>query len=183
MTKNRSRAINAALLTVLALASGIAPDSANAAPGNRSAKPGAARATVVRPIRLVAVNPLRFGQIARPNTAGTIVMSPLGVITATGGLLPSTAITQTIARGPGSFTITGDPSRLFRLTLPAGNVTLRAGARTMRMSAMRSNWVSGTSRLNTSGTFALSIGATLNIGANQANGSYSGTYAATVVYQ
>jgi hypothetical protein len=171
-------ALGAALLAALALAPGVA----SAAPGNRSSRPGVAQAAVVQPIRIVAVNPLRFGQIARPNTAGTIVMSPLGVITATAGLLPSTAIVQTIARGPGSFTITGDPNRAFRLTLPAGNVTLRAGTRTMRMSRMRSN-VAGTPRLGAAGTFALAVGATLNVGANQTNGTYSGTYAATVVYQ
>jgi hypothetical protein len=179
MTNLPFRALIAALLAMFVLA----PGMASAAPGNRSSKAGAAQAMVVQPIRIVAVNPLRFGQIARPNTAGTIIMSPLGVITATGGLLPSTAIVQTIARGPGSFNITGDPSRLFRLTLPAGNITLRSGTRTIRMSAMRSNWVSGASRLSTAGTFALSVGATLNIGANQANGTYTGTYAATVVYQ
>lgn len=171
------------LITALLAACALTPGMAIAAPGNSASRPGAAQAAVVLPIRLVAVNALRFGQIARPNTAGTIVMSPLGVITATGGLLPSTAITQTIARGPGSFNITGDPSRLFGLSLPTGNITLRAGTQTLRMNAMRSNWVSGTSRLSTAGTFALSVGARLNIAANQANGSYSGTYAATVVYQ
>ncbi len=162
----------------------MAPAMASAAPGNGSSTPGAAQAMVVRPIRIVAVNALRFGQIARPTTAGTIVMSPLGVITATGGLLPSTAIVQNIARGPGSFMITGDPNRLFRLTLPTRNITLRSGTRTIRMSAMRStNWVSGNPRFDAAGEFPLFIGATLNLRANQGVGTYTGTYTATVVYQ
>jgi len=178
MTTFSLRALTATLLAALALAPGVA----SAAPGNRSSKPGVAQATVVQPIRIVAVNPLRFGQIARPSTAGTIVMSPLGVRTATGGLLPSTAIVQTIARGPGSFTVTGDPNRTFRLTLPGGNVTLRAGTQTLRMSAMRSS-IAGTPRLSAAGTYAFTVGATLNLAANQAIGTYSGTYTATVVYQ
>ncbi len=178
MTTLPFRALTAALLTALALAPGVA----SAAPGNSSSRPGAARAAVVQPIRIVAVNPLRFGQIARPTTAGRIIMSPTGVITATGGLLPSTAIVQTIARGPGSFTMTGDPNRVFRLRLPTGNVTLRSGTRTLRMNAMRSS-VTGTPRLSAAGTFAFTVGATLNLAANQTVGTYSGTYAATVVYQ
>ncbi len=178
MTTFRSQTLGAALLAGLALT----PGTASAAPNNSASNTGTAQATVVQPIRIVAVDALRFGQIARPTTAGTIVMSPLGVITATGGLLPSTAITQTAPRGPGSFTITGDPNRTFLLALPNGNVVLRSGTRTMRMRAMRSN-VTGIPRLNAAGTLSLTVGATINIRANQQIGTYSGTYPATVVYQ
>lgn len=160
----------------------LVPGMANAAPGDSSSQAGAAQATIVGPLRIVAVDALNFGQIARPSTLGTIVMSPQGVITATGGLLPSTAIVQTISRGPGSFTITGDPNRAFRLVLPIGALILRSGTNILRISAMRSN-ITGTPSLSAAGSFALTVGATLHLGANQAIGTYSGTYTATVVYQ
>jgi len=170
--------LKVALLAALMMA----PAMANAAPGNSSSEAGAAQAAIVEPIRIVAVNGLRFGQIARPSTIGTIVMSPLGVITATGGLLPSKAIVQTGTRGPGSFTITGDPNRAFRLILPIGSLILRSGTQIVRITAMSSN-ITGTPSLSATGSFALTVGATLLLGANQPIGTYSGTYTATVVYQ
>lgn len=170
------------LKAALAAALVMAPATANAAPGDSSSQPGAAQATVLQPIRIVAVDPLRFGQIARPSTIGTIVMSPLGVITATGGLLPATAIAQTGTRGPGSFTVTGDPNRAFRLILPIGSLILRSGMQIVRISSMRSN-ITGTPSLSAAGSFTVTVGATLLLGANQPIGTYSGTYTATVVYQ
>ena len=165
--------------TALALA--LLPGPAFAAPPS-STKNGAAQATVIKPLRIVAVGPLAFGQLTRPTAAGTVVMAPNGIITTTGGVIGSTAITQTSTRGPGTFTVTGDPSRLFALTLP-NTLTLRSGVRTMTVNTFRSNWVSGTSRLSAAGSFALAVGATLRVGANQTIGTYTGTYAVTVTYQ
>jgi Domain of unknown function (DUF4402) len=174
------RALGKALLSALALM----PGAASAAPGNQLSKTGAAQALVVLPFQIIAMDALRFGQIVSPTTSGTIVLSPLGVITATGGLLPSTAIIQTVSRGPGSFLITGNPNRQFVVDLPNGSIILRSGTRNLRMSAMSSN-VSTTvnPRLDASGFFVLTVGATLNIAADQQIGTYTGTYAATVVYQ
>jgi hypothetical protein len=166
----------------MALAMALLPGTAFAAPASSTTN-GTVQAAVLLPLRIVAVTPLSFGQLTRPTAAGTVVMAPTGTITSTGGVVTSTAITQSgITRGPGTFALTGDPSRLFTLTLP-NTLTLRSGGRTMTANTFRSNWVSGTSRLSAAGSFALAIGATLRIGANQTIGTYTGTYAVTVTYQ
>jgi hypothetical protein len=167
-------------MATTALALALLPGTAFAAPGSSTTN-GAAQAAVIRPLQIAAVSPLAFGQIARPTAAGTVVMDPAGTLTTTGGVIGSTAITQTGTRGPGAFTVTGDAGRLFTLSLPT-LTTLRFGPRLMLVGNFRSNWTSGTA-LSAGGNFALSVGATLRVGANQTVGTYSGTYAVTVTYQ
>ncbi len=165
---------------VAACIAALLPSTAFAAPGSSTTN-GAAQAAVVRSLRIAAVSPLSFGQITRPTAAGTVVLDQTGAITTTGGVLTSTAITQTAARGPGTFTVTGDPGRLFTVALPTVTL-LRRGPRFMLLGAFRSNWVGG-SALDGSGSFALSVGGTLRVGANQTIGTYTGSYAITVAYQ
>ena len=91
------------------------------------------------------------------------------------------AIAQSIPRGPGTFLMVGEAGRLFTIDLPTVAI-LRQGTRNMRLSAFRSNWTAG-AVFSVTRTFSLSVGATLNVGANQTIGTYTGTYAVTVTYQ
>lgn len=164
----------------MACAMAAATGTAFAAPNSASLS-GSAQAEILRPLAIMAVDTLSFGQLTRPTAAGTVVLSPSGTITTTGGVLTSTAIAQTGPRGPGTFVVVGEAGRLFSINLPTV-VILRQGTRNMRLSALRSNWTPGTA-FGPSRTFALSVGATLNVGANQTVGTYSGTYTVTVTYQ
>jgi hypothetical protein len=154
--------------------------TAFAAPSSSSVS-GAAQAVILAPLQIAPLAPLSFGQLTRPTAAGTVVMSPAGAITATGGVLTSTAIAQTARRGPGTFAVAGEAGRAFSIALPTVAI-LRQGSRNMRLSAFRSNWIPG-AVFSPTRTFALSVGATLNVGANQTTGTYTGTYAVTVTYQ
>ncbi|WP_421854529.1 DUF4402 domain-containing protein [Novosphingobium sp.] len=154
--------------------------TAFAAPSSSTVS-GAAQAVILTPLTIAPVNALQFGQLTRPTAAGTVVMSPAGTITTTGGVLTSTAIAQTASRGPGTFTVVGEAGRAFSVSLPTV-ATLRQGARNMRLSTFRSNWTAGAA-LSASRTFALSVGATLHVGANQTTGTYTGSYTVTVTYQ
>lgn len=154
--------------------------TAFAAPSSSTAS-GSAQAAILTPLTIVPINALSFGQITRPTAAGTVVMAPSGTISTTGGVITSTAIAQTAPRGPGTFAVVGEAGRAFSVSLPT-TVILRQGTRNMRLSAFRSNWAAGTV-FSTSRSFALSVGATLNVGANQTVGTYTGTYAVTVTYQ
>jgi hypothetical protein len=167
-------------MACMACAMALLTGTAFAAPASSTSN-GAAQAAVVQPLRIAVVAPLAFGQMTRPTAAGTVVLDPGGTITTTGGVLTSTAIAQSGTRGPGTFTVTGDPGRLFSLSLPTLAV-LRQGPRLMLVGAFRSNWISG-SALDASGQFALTVGATLRVGANQTIGTYTGSYAVTVAYQ
>lgn len=166
----------AAMACALAALSG----TAFAAPSS-STVGGSAQAAVITPLAIVPIDALSFGQLTRPTAAGTVVMSPSGSITTTGGVLTSTAIAQTVRRGPGTFAVVGEAGRAFTIDLPTV-VILRQGTRNMRLSALRSNWTPG-DVFSPTRTFALSVGATLNVGANQTVGTYTGTYSVTVTYQ
>ena len=166
----------AAMASAMAAASG----TAFAAPSS-STMGGSAQADILRPLAIVPVDALSFGQIVRPTAAGTVVLAPSGTITTTGGVLTNTAIAQTAPRGPGTFLVVGEAGRAFSIDLPTV-VILRQGTRNMRLSALRSNWTSG-AVFGPTRVFPLSVGATLNVGANQTTGTYTGTYAVTVTYQ
>ena len=119
-------------------------------------------------------------------SGGTVSVSALGVRTNTGGV-----ILVTSAFSAASFTVTrvqGNPNMTYTITLPAnGTVTITCtspgtcGANSMAVNNFVSN-PTPTGQL-TSGTQILTVGATLTVGANQATGTYSGTYNVTVVGQ
>jgi hypothetical protein len=140
-----------------------------------------ATATIVTPISITKTVDMNFGNVAvQSTTAGTVVLSPAGVRTATGGVtLPSTVGTVTAA----TFTVNGQGVYTYTITLPGTDVTLSDGAsHTMTVNTFTSN-PSATGTL-TAGTQTLKVGATLNVGAAQAAGVYvSGTpFTVTVNY-
>lgn len=167
-------------MAVMVCAMAFFAGTAFAAPSSSTVS-GSAQANILTPLTIVALDPLSFGQITRPTAAGTVVMSPSGTITTTGGVLASTAITQTAPRGPGTFAVVGEAGRAFSIDLPTVAI-LRRGPRNMLLGRFRSNWTPG-SVFSPQRTFALSVGATLVVAANQTIGTYTGTYAVTVTYQ
>jgi len=140
-----------------------------------------ATATIVTPISITKTVDMNFGNVAvQSTTGGTVVISTAGVRSATGGVtLPATGGTVSAA----SFTINGQGTYTYAITLPSSDVSLSDGAsHTMTVNTFTSN-PSGTGQL-TAGTQTLKVGATLNVAAAQAAGVYvSGTpFSVTVNY-
>jgi hypothetical protein len=139
-----------------------------------------ATATIVTPISIVEVVNMNFGNVAvQTAVGGTVVMTPAGVRSVTGGVtLPAVAGTVTAA----SFTVNGQGTYTYAITLPAAATTLTSGANTMTADT----WTSTPSAtgLLAAGTQTLNVGATLNVAAAQAAGIYvSGTpFSVTVNY-
>lgn len=132
-----------------------------------------ATATIVTPISISKDVDMNFGNVAvQSTTGGTVVLTPGGVRSRTGGVtLPSTA-TGTVTAA--SFTVTGTGNYSYSITLPSSALTITSGANTMTVTNFTSN-PSGTGTL-TAGTQTLTVGATLNVGAAQPAGTYtSGT--------
>ncbi|MFX1704533.1 DUF4402 domain-containing protein [Chitinophaga sp. CC14] len=132
-----------------------------------------ATATIVTPISIVKDVDMNFGNVAVQSTAGgTVVLTPAGVRSTTGGVtLPSTA-TGTITAA--SFTVTGTGNYSYSITLPSTALTITSGSNTMTVTNFTSD-PSGVGTL-TAGTQTLNVGATLNVSAAQAAGTYvSGT--------
>ena len=115
--------------------------------------------------------PLDFGTLAPSAVAGTVVISPAGGRTTTGGV---SGISGTF--GPGTFkvAITSGGSNFF-FFLP-GNATLSSGGNTMTVNGFTSNPTSPGTVPGPPGSIVLYVGAKLNVGANQAAGTYTGTY-------
>jgi len=122
--------------------------------------------------------PLDFGTLAPSAAAGTVVIAPAGGRTTTGGV---SGISGTF--GPGAFKVAiASGSANFFFFLP-NSATLSSGGNTMTVNTFTSNPAGITSTVpGPPGSIVMSIGATLNVGANQAAGTYSGTYSILFVH-
>jgi Domain of unknown function (DUF4402) len=163
---------------LIVLAALAAPASALAAPGGTSSVSGTASAAIIQPIRIVAVNALRFGVMARPTVAGTVTVSTTGALTTGGGMVGNTAIAQG-SSGPqaGTFRVTGEAGRQFFVTLPPSATVTRTGA-SMTITLFTVGALSG----SPSGTLDIAVGGTLAVQASQTVGTYNGTYQITAAY-
>ncbi|NQU85836.1 MAG: DUF4402 domain-containing protein [Mariniphaga sp.] len=127
-------------------------------------------ATIVTPIAISKTADMNFGNIAVNTALGTVVLTPAGTRTATGGAtLPATNGTVTAA----AFAVTGLGSYTYAITIPSTDYTITrvSGSETMVVNTFTST-PSGTGALS-SGSQTLSVGATLNVSASQVAGTYT----------
>lgn len=135
-----------------------------------------ASATIVGPIAISNTASLNFGNVAVNATAGTVVMTPAGVRSATGGCtLPAVTGSPSAA----SFNVSGAANYTYAITLPAAATTLTSGVNTMTVDTWTST-PSNTGTLNGSGTQTLTVGGTLHVGGSQAAGTYTSATPFTV---
>ena len=107
-----------------------------------------------------------------------VTVSPANVRSSTGGVtLSGLAPANTAA----AFTITGEPTRAITITIPTTDVTITDGTNNMIVNNFQSTPASGTYTL-AGATTTLNVGADLNVGANQASGTYTGTFNVSVNY-
>lgn len=137
-----------------------------------------ASATIVAPITITKMVDMNFGNVAVNAVAGTVVLTPAGVRSTTGGVtLPANAGTVAAA----SFTVGGQGNFTYSITLPAAATTISSGANTMTVDTWSSNpTVIAGGTLNAGGTETLLVGGTLNVNANQAAGAYTSAVPFTV---
>lgn len=145
-----------------------------------------ATATVITPVNIVNNTALIFGSVSQTNgTAGTVVVSPAGARSVTGGALIPAGGT---AGAAATFTVTGESTYAYTITLPSTDVTLSgptdssmiANAFTVGQGAVGT--VTGTTGNLVGGTGNLNVGATLNMVASQVSGTYTGSFPVTVAY-
>ena len=161
------------LLPVAALLS--VPAAGWAAPVTQSST---STVTLLGPLTVLKRGDLDFGKLA-VTTGGTAVIDPVGGgRTATGGVIPAGT-----GFHPATFTGTGNRNSVVNIRLPnkPTTVTRVGGTETMTVS----NWtLDGKSnrKVPPSQTFDFAVGATLTVGANQAQGTYVGTFDVTIQY-
>ena len=114
---------------------------------------------------------MNFGTIAVSSGAGTVLLSASGSRTPSGGvILPFFTGTVTAAQ----FTVSGETNYTYAITLPATDFTLYesgVGPASMIVNAFTS--IPSATGTLTGGTETVLVGATLNVVASQAAGSYT----------
>ncbi len=134
-------------------------------------------ASIVVTITLTNRSDMAFGDISSSNTPGTVVLSPGGSRETSGGA----NINSTVASGAAVFDVGGLSNSTYSITLPETVVLNEAGGDNMVVDNFASI-PNATGLTNAGGQQSLFIGATLNVGGNQAFGSYTGTMSVTIGY-
>jgi Mat/Ecp fimbriae major subunit len=164
MNKNVLKAVIAGSL----LASlGMGATAAHAATASATAK-----AKILRQVTVTNTSDLQFGTIVSSTAASTVVVSTTGARTCGTGLVCSSTASAA------GFDVTGTSGQVVAVSVPA-SVTLSSGTNSMTASLNSSN--SSLTLAANAGSF--SVGGTLSVGANQADGDYSGTFSVTADYQ
>lgn len=136
------------------------------------------RAIVLRPLTLVKVDDMDFGWLT-VTTAGTAVLNPVtGVLTTTGGVLAVGGAPQ-----PARFVGAASRNTPIKIRIPNRPITLtrQGGTETMSLSAWTLDGPADR-RVGPTRAFDFYLGGTLTVGANQADGLYSGTFLVEVQY-
>ncbi|MDH5387683.1 MAG: DUF4402 domain-containing protein [Gammaproteobacteria bacterium] len=134
-------------------------------------------ANIIQAIGMTTNNGLSFGDISAGATSGTVIFTPGGASSATGG----TTINSSAPGNPASFNVQGTPNASFSISLPISVLLTDAASHSMTVDNFTSS-PTPSGVLDGSGQQTLFVGATLNVSANQAFGSYSGQMTVTVGY-
>ena len=118
---------------------------------------------------------IEFGSVAGGSSTGTVIVSSAGVKTVTGGAIdfggtPSEA----------SWQINGKKQCTVILTFPA-SITVTSGGDTTTVDTFNPN-LTNPILIPNSAKITFKVGATLNVGVNQAAGTYTGTFSVNVDY-
>ncbi len=121
---------------------------------------------------------LNFGSMVSGTSAGTVTVTSTGAVSSTGGvtLVPSTT-------APADFTLSNGPAggpHIYLIQLPS-SVTITSGGNSMVVNNF-DNTAPTLGIIANSSSRSIGVGATLNVGANQPSGTYTGTYLMMVAF-
>jgi hypothetical protein len=166
-----------------------------ATPGASSAAAGVATATVISPLRVVAVAAMDFGTITHaPGTGGTVTVSPGGAGAQFSGGASGVCTGSDCADAHAArFAVSGEPQRNYAIGLPAtvvatGTTPSGSGAPTLTvsgltLSAASGNAASGTGRrLDARGFDRFEVGGTITLPADLPAARYRASFAVIVSY-
>jgi spore coat protein U-like protein len=148
-----------------------------------------AKTVVVSRLAFLNAEELEFGNLLAGTTAGTVIVSPTGARTITGGVTLVGGLVQ-----PARFAGRGTVNQTVLVSLTTASSTLRrvGGTETMLLDQLTIG-STPTAVLTTTpqsfrissptGIFNFPIGGRLNVNANQVPGDYTGTFTVTLNYQ
>lgn len=144
--------------------------------------------SIYTPITVTKTIDLSFGDVFPGTVAGTVTVDPAGAATTFTGTGVSLGVHPAVAA---SYTMTGKKNASFSLALPANNsVSLAGPGVAMTLTNFTAAVGVGattagpslTAALGAAGTQTFKVGATMNVGNAQMEGSYTGSYNVTVTY-
>lgn len=158
-----------------------------AAPAVAASTQGDAQVAIITPLSFINYESLDFGQIIPANVAGTVTISSNNIRSATNGIVLVGTDYQ-VARFAGM----GLQGQRVRIRITPNTVTLAGPGPAMTVS----NFIIGPGStlqqvggspnyriMPANGIFTFTVGGSLNVGANQPAGTYSGNFTATLDYQ
>lgn len=155
-------------------------------PAFADTKTGNAEITVVRPLSFVIDDNLDFGSLIPGTTAGTVTMTPTGTRTATNGIVLVGG-----GHSPATFSGQGTFNQRVDISLGANSIFITGPGAPMRVrtfvvgstpTAVLTTTPTRFRIAATNGIFTFPLGATLEVGANQAPGKYTGNWSITLNY-
>lgn len=145
---------------------------------NQASVTANATATIVKSISIEKIADLRFGKIIAASTAGQVAIQTDGTRTIASGDV--VLFNQESDHRAASFKTIGSPNATYDLSFPASvSLTGPTGSSPMTIEGFVH---SATGTLSAAGEETFNVGATLNVGANQAAGEYTGTFSVTAAY-
>lgn len=128
-----------------------------------------------RAITLANTGGLNFGKVLPYGSAGSVYVNIYG-----DGSASNAFISDATSIRASSWEVIGTPGAPYAVTLPT-SVVISNGSENMTVSSFNR---SGTPQLylDAAGNYAFTVGARLNVGANQPAGVYAGTFNVTVSY-
>jgi Mat/Ecp fimbriae major subunit len=163
----KTQMIKAAILGSVIASLGLGATSAQAATATATA-----RAKILRQVTVTNSTDLQFGTIVTGTAPSTVIVSTLGARTCGAGLVCSGVTTAA------AFAIGGTTGQIVTISVPA-TVQLDSGTNNM-IATLTSSAATATMVANAG---AFTVGGTLTVGADQADGDYAGNFIATVNYQ
>ncbi len=190
----KTRNIGLVALTAMAPLAAAAQSSGAGQPANTNATLGV---SVVEPISITNSKSLEFGGFLSPTSNALVVVNP----NPTSPVNPLTSVTFlnsfAPAARPAEFNVIGEPNAGFIISISPSTFLLSSsasGATPMQAFFLLSNPLtlppppgstsqSGMGTLDPAGQKIIHVGANLNVGANQAPGTYQGQFDVSVQYQ
>ena len=149
--------------------------------------PADAQIAVVQPLSFFKVEDLDFGKIIPAAIAGQVTVAPTGARSSTNGIILVGNTHQ-----PASFAGDGTFNQRVDISLGSNTINLTGPGPSMQVNTFvigsTPTAVLTTTPLrfriaSATGIFQFPVGATLNVGANQPKGTYTGTWSITLQYQ
>jgi hypothetical protein len=139
---------------------------------------GTITASLVPAVSIAKTTDMNFGMAAAGATTGTVVLpaSASPVRSFTGGA----EIGSPLGTASAAFSVSGAANATYAITLPS-NATLSFSTNNMTVNAFTSA-PAGSGNVGAGGVQTVYVGGTLNVGVNQVQGAYAGTFNVTVAY-